>query len=150
MARLGVTVEAQPWDVATAMPALARAADEEFLATTFPFRSLRDAGVRVLFSSDWRISPHRVDHLDVDPLAGMFAAVTRRSVLGGPVWRPEQAVSIAEAFAAYAGGAEAVIRPGMAADLVALSRDVVAEGPDSLPEARVVLTIASGRVVYSA
>jgi predicted amidohydrolase YtcJ len=160
IARLGVVVEAQPWDFLSGMPRLAAAGDEAFVSTTSPFRSLLDAQARLVFSSDWRISPQRPDGLDMDPLVGVFAAVTRQSPLGGAVWSPEQRLSVGEALEAYtstaawAGFAEhhrGAIEPGREADLVVLSRDIVAEAdaPHALLEAQVLLTIVGGRVVYA-
>jgi predicted amidohydrolase YtcJ len=156
--RLGVIVEAQPWDSLLSMPRLATAGDDTFMATASPFRSLLDAGARVVFSSDWRLSPRRLDGLDMDPLVGMYAAVTRQLPFGGPVWRPEQRISIAQALAAYtttaawAAGAEnrrGVVAAGMDADLVVLSRDVLTQDVASLLETRVLMTIVAGRVVYA-
>lgn len=159
IARLGVVVEAQPWDLADRMPAMmSQGMDEAFLATAFPFRALLDRGVRVAFSSDWRISPHRPDLMDMDPLVGMYVAATRTSPLGGgATWQPAQRITVAEAIACYtvapawATGAEhrrGSIRPGNDADLVALSRDVVGEGPESLLETKALLTLVAGRSVH--
>ncbi len=158
IAALGVTVEAQPWDSLIGMPRLASAGDAAFLATASPFRSLLDAGVRLVFSSDWRISPQRPDGMDMDPLVGMYCAVTRQSPLGEYVWGAEQRLSVGEALAAYtatpawAACAEhrrGAVRPGMDADLVVLSRDIVSDDPSDLLEARVLMTIVDGRIVYS-
>jgi predicted amidohydrolase YtcJ len=116
-----------------------------------------DAGIRLVFSSDWRISPQRPDGLDMDPLAGMFGAAMRQSPLGGRTWQPEQRITVAEALATYttaaaevsgASGQRGAIASGMDADLVVLSRDILAEGASALLATRVLLTIVGGRIVF--
>jgi predicted amidohydrolase YtcJ len=42
------------------------------------------------------------------------------------------------------------VAPGNDADLVVLSRDIVADGSTALLDARVLLTIVAGRVMYRA
>jgi len=165
LARLGVLVEAQPWDIGEQLPALEKRFPPAYLAGAYPLRTLLDAGVRVAFGSDWLID-HRADGLDLSPLAAIWLATTRtphpRSEQAGSTagaWNPEQRIGVAEAIACYtsagawAAGAEhrrGAMQVGMDADLMALSRDVVAEGPDALLEAQVRLTVVAGRVVYEA
>ncbi|HUY88788.1 MAG TPA: amidohydrolase family protein [Pirellulales bacterium] len=95
-------------------------------------------------------------------LAGIDAAVNRRTLDGQHPngWFPEQRITVAEAIrgytlgAAYANFAEervGSIAPGKAADLVVLSRDILAEDEQSrIAEARVVMTVMAGRIVYQA
>ena len=55
--------------------------------------------------------------------------------------------------AAWTTGAQShrgTVAPGMAGDLVVLSRDIVADGPTALLDARVLLTTVAGNVVYRA
>ena len=74
--------------------------------TTYAFRSLLDAGARLAFGSDWTVAP-------LDPIQGIYAAVTRRT-LDGRIpdgWVPEQKITVEEALRAYtAGGAFAASR----------------------------------------
>ena len=121
--------------------------------TTYAFRDLIDAGARLAFGSDWPVAP-------LDPLLGVYAAATRRTLddrnPGG--WIPEQKISVAEALraytrdAAYAEFAErekGVLRPGYLADLVVLSRDILEIPPEEIAQARVEMTVVGGRTVYS-
>jgi predicted amidohydrolase YtcJ len=66
---------------------------------TYAFRSLLDAGVTLAFGSDWFVAP-------IDPLLGIYAAVTRRTTDGKNPrgWVPEQKISVAEAVEAYTLG----------------------------------------------
>ena len=95
---------------------------------SYVFRSLLDSGATLAFGSDWPVAP-------MDPLMGIYAAVTRRTLddhnPGG--WVPEQKISVAEAVHAYTVGSayaqfdekiKGSLEPGKLADLVVLSRDI--------------------------
>ena len=123
------------------------------IKTTYAFRTLIDTHGRLAFGSDWTVAP-------LDPLLGVYAAVTRRTLDGKNPggWVPEQKISVAEALLAYtAGNAYAMfdeskwgtLAPGRYADLVVVDRNLFATLPDSLDRARVRVTIVGGRVVYS-
>lgn len=124
----------------------------ERIRTTYAFRSLLDADARLAFGSDWTVAP-------LDPLEGIRAAVTRRTLDGANPggWVPEQKIAVEEALRAYtSGGAYAGymenrigrIEEGMAADLVVLSEDIVGGGEAALDRARVDMTIVDGALVY--
>ena len=87
-----------------------------------PLRDLLDAGITLAGSSDAPIAPY-------SPLAGMQAAITRRTA-GGLIHQGDQAITPLEALRLWTtGGALAanlpgeigVLRPGARADLVVLS-----------------------------
>jgi len=158
IARLGVLVEVQPWEIVEQLPLMARSFSREFLATAYPFADLLAAGARVAFGSDWRITPQRPDLADMDPLCAIAAAVTRAPMGGGKPSQPAQRISVAQAIrcyaehAAWADGAESrrgAIRAGNDADLVVLSEDIVAN-PTSLERAQVTHSIVAGTVVFEA
>ena len=66
---------------------------------TYAFRSLLDAGATLAFGSDWFVAP-------MEPLMGIYAAVTRRTLDGKRPqgWVPEQKITVAEAVRAYTMG----------------------------------------------
>src|SRR6476619_5387831 len=66
---------------------------------TYAFRSLLDAGAILAFGSDWFVAP-------MDPLMGIYAAVTRRTLDGKHPggWIPEQKITVAEAIRAFTMG----------------------------------------------
>ena len=116
------------------------------------WRSIRDAGIRLVFGSDAPVS-------DPNPFLGIHAAVTRQRPDGTPAggWHPEQRLTVAEAVWAYTQGpAQAAgleeelgsISPGKRADLVVVDRDLFRLDPMELAEARPALTLFDGRVVY--
>jgi len=122
------------------------------IKTTYAFRSLLDAGARLAFGSDWTVAP-------LDPIAGVYAAVTRRTLDGKHPdgWVPEQKISVGEALRAYtAGNAYATfddrhrgtLAAGADADIVVLDGNLFTTPPESLDRARVRFTIVGGKVVY--
>ncbi len=124
------------------------------VSDSYLFRSLRDAGVVLAFGSDWTVAP-------LDPLLGIYAAVTRRSADGKHPggWIPEQKISVEEALRAYtAGNAYSVFAeasrgklvPGYRADLVVVDRDLFSVPPETLDQAQVGATVVAGRVVFRA
>ena len=122
-------------------------------ASSYAFRSLRDAGAKLAFGSDWSVAP-------LSPILGIDAAVNRRTLDGKHPggWFPEQKITVAEAVeaytltSAYAGFEEkdrGSIEAGKLADLVVLSRDILAEKErDHIAETTVVYTVVGGKVVY--
>ena len=108
-----------------------------------------DAGVTVALSSDAPVVE------DDSPLRGMQAAVLRRDADGEAI-APAEAISIDEALDAYTrGGAVAsgddadrgCLRPGMQADLAALSGDPRTTPPEALTVLRVTQTWVGGQQV---
>ena len=121
---------------------------------SYVFRSLLASGAPLAFGSDWSVAP-------MDPILGIYAAVTRRSADGKNPggWIPEQKISVEEALRAYtAGGAYGVFAegrrgrliPGYLADLVLLDRDLTRIPPEEIAQVKVRTTIMGGKVVFSA
>jgi predicted amidohydrolase YtcJ len=105
------------------------------------------------FGSDWSVAP-------LSPILGIDAAVNRRTLDGkDPMgWFPEQRISVPESIqaytldSAYAGFEEkdrGSLEVGKLADLVVLSRDILADSErDHIAETEVILTIVGGKTVY--
>ncbi len=119
---------------------------------TYAFRSLLDAGAGLHFGSDWTVAP-------IDPLLGVYAAVTRHTTDGANPngWVPAQKISVDEALHAYtAANAYAAfmedrlgtLEAGRLADLVVLSADPRSVDPSMIPELRVDFTVVDGSVVF--
>lgn len=119
------------------------------------FRSLRDAGATLAFSSDWNVA-------EMDPLVGIYSALTRANLDGSQAWVPQETVDLETAVRAYTmGGAFACfsqddrgsVEPGKYADLVMLSDDLfafAADDPRRILDTRVELTMIGGDMVYRA
>ena len=119
---------------------------------TYAFRSLLDAGATLAFGSDWFVAP-------MEPLMGIYAAVTRRTLdekrPGG--WVPEEKISVAEAVRAFTYGSayaafeekiKGSLEPGKLADMAVLSENIFAIDPVRIRQVKVVMTIFDGRVVF--
>ena len=123
---------------------------EQRWALAWAFRSLSRSGAPLAFSSDWQVA-------EMDPLVGLYSALTRASLDGRRSWVPEQTLDLDTALAAYTrGGAWAwhaeqhigTLEPGKLADLVMLSADPYGEDPAALLDLRVDATVVGGVVVH--
>ncbi len=119
---------------------------------TYAFRSLLDQKAALAFGSDWFVAP-------ATPLEGIYAAVTRRTLddRNPNGWVPAQKITVGEALRAYTTGAafagfdereKGTLEVGKLADFVMIDRDLTTIPPESLRDARVMLTVVGGRVVY--
>jgi hypothetical protein len=117
-------------------------------------RSLADRGAVLAFSSDWNVA-------EMDPLVGLYSALTRADLDGGQSWVPEECVDLETALHAYTWGSaysvdaehhRGTIAPGMAADLAVFSDDlfglVETSGAGALLEQHVDLTMVGGSVIH--
>jgi predicted amidohydrolase YtcJ len=141
---LGVWLVGQPsfvYDLGGAPPGLG--AD----LTLRAFQTVRAAGIPLAFSSDAPCGTPA-------PLAGIYAAVTRRR-RDGAAADPEEAVPAQAALEAYTIGAARAggladecgsLEPGKRADLVVLSGDPVTGPPGGLEKLRVLATYVGGRL----
>jgi hypothetical protein len=121
--------------------------------------SLARGGTRIAFGSDWPIS-------SADPLQEIHVAVNRvkSERLGRPgepecedPFLPAQAITVDDAIGAFTSGvdwvnheehAAGILMPGMRADVAVLDQDLYAIPPAEIGSTSVVMTVASGRVVY--
>jgi hypothetical protein len=119
---------------------------------SYAFRALLDAGAVLAFGSDWHVAP-------MEPLAGIYAAVTRRTLDGKRPggWVPEEKITVEEALRAYTFGSayaafderiKGALEIGKLADIVVLSGDILTMDPAGIDTAHVVMTIFDGRVAY--
>jgi predicted amidohydrolase YtcJ len=151
-AQLGVIASMQPYHAIDDGRWADKVIGAERAKGTYAFRSLIDHGATLAFGSDWFVAP-------ASPLLGIYAAATRRTLddLRPAGWVPEQKIRVEEALRAYSSGAAragfqetrlGIISPGMLADLVLLDRDITRVPPETIRDAKVMLTMVGGRVVY--
>jgi len=151
-AQLGVVASMQPYHAIDD----GRWAEKELgpvrIQSSYAWRSLLDHGAVLAFGSDWPVAP-------LDPLMGIYAAVTRRTLDGKNPngWTPQQRITVAEAVHAYTVGSafaehqeriKGALEPGKLADLVVLTDDIFRIGAAELDKARVYMTVFDGTVVY--
>jgi predicted amidohydrolase YtcJ len=151
-ARLGVIASMQPIHATQDMDAAGRYWGER-CQFGYTWRSLKSTGAALAFGSDCPVET-------MDPLAGIYAAVSRRRADGTPVggWYPNEAISVPEAVyaytlgAAYAASVESSVGwlgPGSLADLAILSEDIFEPPHERILTTKVVATIHDGEVVYN-
>jgi predicted amidohydrolase YtcJ len=152
MGRQQVIASMQPYHVIDDGRWAGKRLDARRLAGTYAFRDLLGSGTTLAFGSDWTVAT-------LDPLWGIYAAVTRRTLddRNPEGWIPAQKIGVDEVLRAYTMGSAFAIRredavgslaPGKFADIVILDHDLFAVAPESLATVRVATTIAGGRVVY--
>lgn len=153
-AKLGVIASMQPYHCIDDGRWAEKRIGPERIKTTYAFRSLLDSGARVTFGSDWTVAP-------INPLLGIYAAVTRRTLddRNPTGWVPEEKITVEEAlrsythhsaFASFDEREKGTLEAGKLADLVVLDRNIFEIPPVAIPQARVLYTIVDGKIVYRA
>jgi predicted amidohydrolase YtcJ len=126
--------------------------DEKRLKGTYAFRSLLDSGAVLALGSDSPVA-------SLDPLYGIYAAVTRRTLddKNPNGWIPEQKITVDEAVRGFTWGSayaefqddvKGTLEVGKLADLVIISDDIFTIDPVKIRDAKVLMTVVDGRVVY--
>jgi predicted amidohydrolase YtcJ len=152
LARSGVVASMQPYHVIDDGRWAERRIGPSRIKTTYAFRSLLDQGGHLAFGSDWTVAP-------MDPILGVYAAVTRRTLDGKHPegWVPEQKITVEEALRAYTAGnaygifaerSRGKLAPGYLADLVVLDQDLTTIPASAIERAAVVATVVGGRIVF--
>jgi predicted amidohydrolase YtcJ len=151
-AQLRVIASAQPYHAIDDGQWAEKRIGHKRCATTYAFRSFLDNGVVLSFGSDWTVAP-------INPLLGIYAAVTRRTLDGKNPggWFPEQKISVAEAiecytinnaYASFEENIKGSTTKGKLADFVVLSDDILMVKPEEIQNLQVEMTVLGGRVVY--
>jgi len=120
--------------------------------TTYAFKTFLDTRVITCFGSDWTVGP-------LNPLDGIYAAVTRRTTDGKRPegWFPEEKITVEEAikaytltnaYAAFEEDEKGSIVSGKVADMVTLSDNIMLMDPVRIKDVKVVMTIVGGSIVY--
>jgi len=118
----------------------------------YAWRSLLDSGARLALGSDFPVE-------QVNPMLGIYAAVTRQDVQGWPQagWYPEQNLSREEAVrgftldAAYAGFMEKSIgslESGKRADFIVLDKNIFEVEASEIHSTKVLQTWLDGELVW--
>lgn len=125
----------------------------ERYARQYPFGDLHRDGAMLAAGSDWPVSTP-------DPVQAIHVAVNRKipsAEPGTPAFLPHQALALGDAIAAYTAGSARIcgaesrtgsLEVGKDADLVVLDRDVFSAPRDRIADARALMTVAVGQVVY--
>jgi len=152
-ASIGVVASMQPYHAIDDGRWAEKRIGSERIQTTYAFADLLAVGATLTFGSDWTVAP-------LDPLLGIYAAVTRRTLDGANPegWVPDQKITVEQALIAYtAANAYAglqeetlgTLEAGKAADFVILSDDLLAIDPVTIPEVEIVATVIGGERVFA-
>ena len=151
-ATLGVIASMQPYHAIDDGRWVEKVIGPERAKGTYAFKSLLDAKATLAFGSDWFVAPPL-------PLTGIYAAVTRRTLdeRRPDGWQSQEKITVEQALRAYtAGGAFAgyaersrgVLKTGMLADIAVIDHDLTKIAPATIRDAKVVMTIVDGKVVF--
>lgn len=151
-AELGVIASVQPYHAIDDGRWAEKRIGHERCKTSYAFKTFLDNGVKLCFGSDWTVAP-------LNPLLGIYAAVTRRTTDGKNPngWFPEQKISVKEAiecytinnaYAAFEENKKGSITVGKFADFVVLSDDILTIDPVKIPDSKVEMTVLGGKIVY--
>lgn len=114
---------------------------------SFAWATLRKAGARLVFGSDWNV-------VSQNPMSGIYTALNRVPWAEG---LPDQRQSLSDtllsytreaAFAEFQEHQKGQIRIGYLADMVLLSQDLYAIPPQQIKDVSPVMTMMDGRVVF--
>ena len=112
-----------------------------------PWRDLKNAGAHLSFGSDWTVVPF-------DPMTHIFVALNRERLSPDC---PDQRLTLEEcilgytrdaAYAEFKENEKGQIKEGYLADLVLFSHDLFALDPQDIMNAKPVLTMIDGRIVF--
>ena len=115
---------------------------------SFAWKTLREAGMRHAFGSDWPV-------VSMNPVLGFWAALNRKPMQPGD---PEQAQTLEQIIAGYTiDGAYAefmehekgMLKPGYLADIVVLSEDIFATPPEEFRRVQADVTMVNGKIVFA-
>jgi predicted amidohydrolase YtcJ len=143
MKRLGLIASVQPHFVVSDFWVADRVGEDR-ARWVYPFKTLMKEGLIVTSGSDCPVEP-------IDPLLGVWAAVTRKTF-------EEESLTVEEALktytlnAAYASFDEerrGTIEAGKLADFTILSDDLFNVPPESIKDIRVEMVFVDGKMVYA-
>ncbi|MEZ5774502.1 MAG: amidohydrolase [Hyphomicrobiaceae bacterium] len=150
LAELGVLASIQPTHAPGAVfplePAMTRIRARD-LPYAYPWRTIMNAGTRVLFNSDWPVAP-------IDPMISLHAALVRAPYRPGDPEHRLTRMEVLKGYTTWAAYAEfmehrkGMLRPGMLADVAIFSADLETVDIERIEEAKAVATICDGRITH--
>ncbi len=148
----GIPVFYQPIFLDYDMHAVISRCGEALSSTSYAFRTVEDLGGSVSYGTDSPVE-------DCNPFPNIYSAVTRKDKTGYPEggFFPQECVDVFSAVDAYTAGSayaefrekdKGRLKPGYAADLAVLDRDIFTCDPMEIRGILPVLTMVGGNVVY--
>ncbi len=157
LGRLGIVAEVQPYHLSDDMRWMEERIGHERSKGAYAFKSIQASGAVLSFGTDWPGTS--ASEYPINPMLGLYAAVTRQTVTGKPetAWFPKERISIQDAIraytynTAYANFEEKIkgsIEVGKLADLTVLSKNLLKIPPKEFLTTEAVYTVVDGKVVY--
>ncbi|MGH7451088.1 MAG: amidohydrolase, partial [bacterium] len=160
---LGIVAEVQPFHLSDDMRWMEERIGYERCKGAYAFKTLRDKGATLSFGSDWPGTT--ASYYPINPIYGLYAAVTRQTVKRTPAegWFSKEKISVEEAIKAYTWGSayasfeehiKGTITEGKLADITILDLNLLRAKPaDWLDErgnvkVKTLYTIMGGKIVY--
>ncbi|MBI4429359.1 MAG: amidohydrolase [Ignavibacteriales bacterium] len=155
---LGVIAEVQPVHLSDDMRWMEERIGNERCKGAYAFKSILKSGAMLSFGTDWPGTS--AAEYPINPLLGLYAAVTRQTLDGLPAdgWFPEERIDIKEAIKAYTYNSayanfeekeKGSISVGKLADITVLSKNLLKVDPKEMLQAEILYTIVDGKVVYT-
>ncbi|WP_246711332.1 amidohydrolase [Rhizobium ruizarguesonis] len=129
-------------------PTLSRIGRQNW-ARSYAWRAVRDAGIDLIFSTDWPVSP-------VSPMLSMHSAMTMKPWTDDlpdnrqTLMEALDAYTVRGAYAEFAEDWKGMLKPGFVADLVIWDRVLDRIEANEIAEVKPQQTICGGRITYSA
>jgi len=155
--KMNIVAEMQPYHTADDMRWMEERIGRERSRGAYAFRRIWDSGAVLSFGSD---SPGtNASRYYLNPMLGLYAAVTRKTLSGQPEggWFPQEKITVEEAiqaytlntaYAAYEEDIKGSITVGKLADVVVLSDNLLTMDPDDIKDVTVLMTVVGGQVVF--
>ena len=157
LGQLGIVAEVQPFHLSDDMRWMEERIGTERSKGAYAFKSIQSSGAILSFGTDWPGTS--ASEYPINPMLGLYAAVTRQTLGGKPDagWFPAERITISEAIraytynTAYANFEEKIkgsIEVGKLADLTVLTKNLLRIPPKELLNTEVAYTIVNGKIVY--
>jgi predicted amidohydrolase YtcJ len=157
LGQLGIVAEVQPFHLSDDMRWMEERIGAERSKGAYAFKSIQASGAILSFGTDWPGTS--ASEYPINPMLGLYAAVTRQTLGGEPKsgWFPDERISIEDAIraytynTAYANFEETIkgsIEVGKLADLTVLTKNLLQIQAKELLTSEVLYTIVNGKIVY--
>jgi predicted amidohydrolase YtcJ len=157
LGQLGVVAEVQPFHLSDDMRWMEERIGSDRTKGAYAFKSIQASGAVLSFGTDWPGTS--ASEYPINPMLGLYAAVTRQTITGQPAagWFPNERITIEEAIKAYTYGtayanfeekSKGSISVGKVADLTVLSKNLLKVEPKEYLSTNVIYTIVDGKIVY--
>lgn len=153
---LGIVAEVQPFHLSDDMRWMEERIGHERCRGAYAFKTINDNTV-LSFGTDWPGTGSA--EYPINPMLGIYAAVTRKTITGEPEegWFPDEKISVEDAIKAYTWGTayasfeediKGTIITGKLADLTVLDHNILECDPMEFLDTKALYTIVGGRIVF--